>query len=145
MKKIGLSWLSSYVILASLLLSCANPLIGKVLPEGNYPEISRDCRHHVVMKHIILDYDCLINDDDKTITFDGHAEMNENGFSDGWEVTELFFTVYFLDSERKVVSVGYISIWPNKEASEKIKFKKTFEYNPQYKYIGYSYKSKAIL
>lgn len=134
------------VILATCLLfslSCANQYKGKILPAGNYPDVSCSGHHHVEYQLITMDYDCVVDKDADSIALSGNIQFNKDGYSDSWKISELIFTVYFLNSSRKVVAVDYIAIEPIDIMADKIQFKKLFAYNPEYKYVAYSYESRA--
>ena len=145
MKSSSIFTKSLLLILMLFFQSCANQHLGKTLVPGNYPDVSKSGRHFLELEHLVMDYACVVSEDDQSITFEGNIQFLRKGFSGGWEVAEICFTVYFLDINRKIIAVDYITLWPKKIAADKIPFKKTFKYNKEYKYVTYSYESKAYL
>ena len=124
-------------------LSCANQYKGKILPADNYPDVSCSGSHHVEYNLIRMDYDCVVDKDAGSLTLSGTIQIPKDGYWDRWEISELMFIVYFLNSSRKVIAVDYIAIEPSEIVADKIKFKKLFAYDPQYKYVTYSYECWA--
>jgi len=117
--------------------------MGKILPPGNYQDVSCSGRHHVEYQLLKMDYDCAVDKDAGSITLSGFMQIPKDGYSDGWEISELMLIVYFLSSSRKVIAVDYIAIEPIEIVADKVQFNKQFEYNPEYKYVTYSYESRA--
>lgn len=118
--------------------------MGKTLVDGDYPDVSQSGQHMVRLQHLDMNYDCLVDEKEESITFDGHVQFRQEGLSDGWYVSELVFTVYFLDSNRTVIGVEYMTLFPsNQSAGIGFPFKRKFKYNKDYKYVAYSYDVSA--
>ncbi len=131
------------------LSGCADYYIGKRFPHGDFPKFDESSNHHrVIHEHLVLDYDYSINLSAKAITFDGSIELKKDeSISSEWKVRSFQIQVYFLDKNKKVINIGYLSLSPRvlsngKKAYEPIPFKKTFHHDPKYAFVTFGYQAE---
>jgi hypothetical protein len=125
------------------ILSCANPYIGKSIPGGNFNDVSYTNHHRAEYEHLILDYDCVV--DDENIIFDGTVEIVWKSFAKNWDIKQVNFLVYFLDDQKTIVDAKQMYIYFSDTRSAQTTFKKKFKKNPDFKYVGFTYDLKAYL
>ena len=137
----------SFVLISVILFqSCAvNSKIGTTMPNRYYPNPSRSGKHHIIMEHMILWYDCVVDKKAGTTTFEGYIDLEEKKFRLEAEVDKINFKVYFLNENRIIIAEDYFLIpGGNKNIDKKIFFKKTFEYNPEFRYVAYGYYIRTL-
>lgn len=127
------------------LTACASPMIGRALPERNYPNFTNGTKgyHYISFERTIaeLEYDWHINAEDSTLNLKGHYEI----LSGLWELkyplkkVKLTLEAYLLNENYEIVEVEYIYhvLYEDRDFEKEIKIDKTFPYKQEYKYITF--------
>lgn len=128
------------LVVCCLVISCQSVYYGKRFDTSCLYPLQGELKHHYIKyPHATFDYDFAISDDQKTITFDGKIIMNPDGeISGGEKLLEMVVEFIFCDSNGVVVGSGYYTTGPM-TVYDSVKFKKSYPYNPKYKWmiIGY--------
>ena len=133
--------------LSLTLIACTDPMLGKKLPIGNYPQFSNGTNghHQVAFERGMakLEYDWHINNDANTLTFDGvcyiyTADWKAFGASSDKDGS-MAVSAYILNKNYEVVEVVsfFFPFGPETPVKEKTKINKTIPYNGDYKFVTY--------
>jgi hypothetical protein len=133
-----------FLIVSLFLISgCANPYIGKKLPWDPYARsLDGTTGHHeVVKKHLIFNYDYIVDKDDRNVTLKGYTACNPKNVTN-WEQAELL--VFFVLTDKDRVVTDYKSFflgdfYDGASLCEKREFEITSPKTPGFSYILWGY------
>ena len=138
-----LKLIPSFMLLA--LTACASPMVGKLLPEGNYQSFTNGIKgHHYIPLYggfAELDYDWHINAEDNTLNLKGHYEILPGKWEFKYPLKTIYLTIeaYVLNGSYEIVEVEYIYhvLYEDQDFGKKQIIDKTFPYKQEYKYIDF--------
>jgi hypothetical protein len=133
------------VMFLALTACASSPMIGRMLPEGNYSSFTDGISgyHYIPFEKGIgeLAYDWFINSEESTLTLNGHYQILPGKWGLVFPLKEITVTIdaYLLNEYYEIVEVGYIyhTLYEDEDFEKEIKIAKTFPYKQEYRYITF--------
>lgn len=136
-KKVLIAALSLCVLLS--VTACTSPYVGKKYPDSNLPKIEQG---HIAGRvgEVLLDYNISIDDQQKIMTVVGTVQLSSTEFTATWDVDSINLYFLFLNKEKVILTKDNIFVnTDGNVADDKIPFKGSFKYRPEYTYVANGY------